>query len=179
MTIEAQTTKIDGVNYRCVCMPGWTAQALFWDLVNLLGEPVIVALTRAFQDDDNLDEEVSDVIGKTLGTAVYSLISRVDAETGTKLMRRALIGVQAEGVGTTDDALVDKFDEHFRGRSWAAMRVFMWALQVNYRDFLDASGLQKLIPLAREAATRVSLPQTSPETSAGSQSSGSASMPTG
>jgi hypothetical protein len=178
VTIEAKTTEIDGVHYRCAMMPGWTAMALFWDLVNLLGEPVVVALTRAFQDDANLDQEVDDVAAKALATAAYSLFSKVDAETGTRLMQRALVGVQAEGVGTTDSALVEKFDEHFRGKSWAALRVFLWSLQVNYRDFLDASGLQNLIPLAGEVATKVTLRRTSPATSAESASPGSAATPT-
>jgi hypothetical protein len=174
MTIEAKTTEIDGVKYRCVMMPGWTATELFFDLVNLLGEGVVVALTRAFQDDKNLDEEVDGVVAKALATASYSLFSKVDAQTGRQLMERALIGVHAEGVGMTDAALVEAFDEHFRGRTWAAMSVFIWSLQVNFRDFLDASGLRDLIPLAREVATKVTIQRTSPGTSEESASSVSA-----
>ena len=178
MTIEAQNTKIDGVTYRCVMMPGWTSIELFWDLVNLLGEGVVVALTQAFQSDENMDKEVSDVAAKALGSAAYSMFGKLDAEAGTRLMKRALVGVQAEGVSTTDTGLLEEFDDHFRGRSWAAMLVFIWALKVNYRDFLEESGLLAMLPVAREAATKVSIRRTSPETSEASASSVSAAAPT-
>lgn len=163
---------VDGVAYICKKMPGWTSVELLADLTSIVGEPLVLALSKALDVDGELEEE--DIISMAQ-RAAFQLFDRIDAETSRRLMSKALLGVCAEKLGHEDDALINAFDDHFRGKPLAAIKLFVWSLEVNYRSFLDVSGFRKLLSRAKEVAddTMVLSRQTSPSSTPSDETSDS------
>lgn len=185
---EEQYRKIDGTDYVCRPLPGWDGVGLFFDLVAMIGEPAMMMITRAFSESGKVDDDGNPVLdedgnpvgidadaGEIVGAGVYSFVSKLSAARGVGIMKQVFAEVKTgDGTELGNDA---DFNLHFKGETFAALRVFVWALQVNYQSFLDGSRLSGILGKLQGAATKAagaageaSSPETSPPSSQSSAS---------
>lgn len=148
---KAEFKEIDGYKYRCDMMPVRRAQRTWIDLLSTLGGPAIEAIASG------MDNEEQDAIA--LLTASISVIAQKLEGTVSERLIEAVF----EGVSTTEGEGEDilelkpwdaKFESHFHGRLLTLYKVWAWAVQVNYSDFLDAAqslGLDQSLKLGKQA----------------------------
>lgn len=143
---ETQYKEIDGHRYSCTMMPVRKAHQTWVELVAVLGQPVVSAIGRASQDQDQQVQEL-------ISSAASMALMNIDAEVADRLLASLFDGVRADGIGEWEpwDA---KFDAHFRGKVFSMYKVWAWSLQVNYQDFLDAArglGLNEMLETGKSA----------------------------
>lgn len=158
---DEQLKEIDGYKYSCTMMPVRKAHQTWVELVSVLGQPVLAGIARASTDQE---QQVSELISSAASMALMNL----EGEASDRLLANLFDGVYLEGEGELE-AWTPKFDAHFRGRIYAMYKVWAWALEVNYRDFLDAArglGLSQLVKAGKtELQTRLTQTQESGESS--------------
>lgn len=175
--MEKVRTEINKVTYACQMLPGWDGCGLFFDLVAQIGEPAMLMLTRAMADKDleNMD------VGEVVGAGAYTFFSRLRREEGVAIMKQIFVKVwKISDDGKTSICLGEdaEFNLHFAGNTMDALKVFVWALQVNYQSFLDGSRLlgafqaarSVMAPSPKKEETEYTDPPTSPPSSGSSAS---------
>jgi hypothetical protein len=142
---EVETREIDGEKYACRMMPATKGQKVLIRLTDLVGRPALVMAAGAMKgEDDNV--QLHDIID--LGTRI--IFERLTDEEADASIKDVLDGVMVENGGD----VLKNFDEHFRGRILHMYKVFAWALEVNYRDFIDAALSSDLKEVVEEAGTK-------------------------
>ena len=169
---DPQNKTIDGVTYQCKPLPGWESIGLFFELVGVLGEPTMHMITRAFSEGDVGDADAGEVIG----AGVYAFFSKLDADTGTRIMKLVFNGIVVAGDNPVVLGEEAHFNHHFTGGTLEALKVFAWGLQVNYQGFLDGSRLAEPLEAAKRAASKVFGPSAPPTSPTPSQPSASTPM---
>lgn len=142
---ETEYKEIDGIKYLCKMMPGDVAIELEAEMVQRIGRPAAAMMSRAFMSNP----EASGVAD--LGASVEGLVAgglqvflhELSPQEVREYMQKALNGVEAEGVGPihTDEV----FASHFRGSTAHMRRVFLWSMEVNFRDFFSDALSHPLI----------------------------------
>ena len=130
---------IDDLHYTITMLPASEGLAIFTRLIKLVGKPF-----AALSNSGGLDAEVS---AKLLGLALEALAENLDEEVVQKtikdLMKSAIVnGQQASKI----------FDVHFAGRMGHMMKVLVFILEVQYKDFLDGLGGLNFTSLIRPKA---------------------------
>ena len=154
-----QYNEIGGVKYVCHQLPGWDGVGLFFELTQLIGEPAMVMITRAFSESEVKDLDAGEIVG----SGIYTFLAKLSAPTGIRIMKIVFAGVRAtDEKGNAHDMGVDsKFDDHFKGETMRALKVFAWALQVNFQSFLDDGRLSGPLGAAKKAFAKAFSPPTS------------------
>lgn len=163
---KPQFKEINGHKYACTMMSVRKAHQTWIELVGTLGQPVVSAIARA---SDEPDQQAANLIPAVMSMAMMNL----QGEVADRLLVSVFDGVRVEGFGELKP-WDDQFDDHFRGRIFAMYKVWAWAVQVNYQDFLDEAqslGLGQMVTKGK-AALQTHLTQTS---ESGDQSSPSSS----
>jgi hypothetical protein len=159
MAREIKIKEIDGHRYRCDMMPIRLSHQTLISLCSTLGEPVVKAILSGMDDDDG------DVVGLLMGAIVVAM-RNLDGPVSDQLIESLFQGMQEVGDGKEDIgfplvAWDDKFNDHFHGRPLTMYKVWVWSMQVNYKDFLDAAqalGVGKAKDLGTKALTSLLTP---------------------
>lgn len=134
--IKEETKEIDGHLYSCRMMTVRAAHNTFLSLCSTLGGPVVEVLARGSDDGDG------DEIEKLIMGAISVAVQNLEGEVGEKLLKSVFTGVTFVGEGPTGFELKPwdaNFERHFTGRLFSVYKVWAWAIQVNYKDFLDGA----------------------------------------
>jgi hypothetical protein len=165
---ETEKKTIDGGNYVCSMMPATKANRIFTEIIGLVGAPAFAMVSAAFAKDEVEDVHVEQLVAS--GLQVF--LADLSPDQWDRIVFEMMDGVLVEGVGSLHDR--GKFDQHFRGRVLTMWRVWAWAMEVNFRDFLDAvrsnDVAKGLAAKAREAATKAWTTQTRTPSSQNSSS---------
>ena len=163
---ETQHTTIDEIHYACTPLDGWEGVRLFFELVSLLGESALMMITRAFAEGDIEEADAGEIVG----AGAYSFFSKLDSDKGMKIMQIVMADCYAvRGKGDAQEKIdlgtPHQFNLHFKGETLSALKVFVWAMQVNYQSFLEGSRLTGILGRLQAAMTKQE-PETaeSPET---------------
>lgn len=178
---EIERTEIGGVKYICKMLPGDVAIKLELELMQRIGRPATAMMSRAFLANPSASTT------NDLGTSVEGLIAggvnmflnEISPEKACEYMRRAMEGVFVEDVGALHEPEI--FAEHFRGDTKNMKLVFLWAMEVNFRDFFSAANSHPLIGSlikAARAALRAPTPKPSSEESSSRQTVSMTQTPT-
>ncbi len=148
---DEQYKKIDDTNYVCKPLPGWDGVGLFFNLIDVIGEPAMMMITRSFAED-----EVEADAGQVVGAGLYAFLAKLSADKGVAIMKQVFADVSFVNAKEERVPLVNEadFNLHFKGETLAALRVFVWALQVNFQSFLDASRLTGILGKLQAAASK-------------------------
>lgn len=173
--------EIGGVKYICKMLPGDVAIELELEIVQRVGRPATAMMSRAFLANPNASTT------DDLGTSVEGLIAgglnmflnELTPKEACEYMRRTMEGVLVEDIGALHEPEI--FAEHFRGDTKNMKLVFLWAMEVNFRDFFSAAHSHPLIgslikaaraalkaptpaPLSEESSSRQTVSMTQPHT---------------
>lgn len=167
---ETERTEIGGVKYLCKMLPGDVAIQLELEIVQRIGRPATAMMSRAFLANPK-SSTVND-----LGTSVEGLIAgglnmfinELTPKEACEYMRRTMEGLFVEGVGALHEPEI--FAEHFRGDTKNMKLVFLWAMEVNFRDFFSAANSHPLIGSLIKAARAALKAPTPAPSSEGSSS---------
>lgn len=160
---------IDGVKYLCKMLPGDVAIELEMELLQRIGRPATAMMSRAFLSNPNastMDDLGTSVEGLIAG-GMNVFLTELSPKDAREYMMRAMEGVEAEGVGPVHG---DAFANHFRGRMMHMKKVFVWSMEVNYRDFFSVALSHPLIGALVGSVKRAFSDQTSTPSSDGSSS---------
>lgn len=138
---EIQRKEIDGHQYVCTQMSVRKAHQTFIELVATLGQPIVVSLSRGYDED----KDASDV----LTTAASMMMMNLSRDVSDRLLANVFDGVLCDGIGKLTPWDGD-FEDHFHGRIFSMYKVWAWGIEVNYRDFLDAAQSLGLVKMAKE-----------------------------
>lgn len=161
---ERQYTEINGVNYACMPLDGWSGVRLFFEMVGLLGESAMMMITRAFNESDLEDVDAGEVVG----AGVYTLLSKLDSDKGVSIMKLVFADVYAVDKSGPEERRIElsndaDFNVHFRGETLRVLRVFAWSMQVNFQSFLDESRLTGFLGTFQAAMKKKAMPTTETE----------------
>lgn len=162
--IETQRTEIDGVKYICEMMPATKAHKVLIELLDILGRPALVAIATG-AGGKGFDAGI-DVIAEV---ASRLLTEKLTPDSSDRIIKIALDGVKAEGVGAVNEEKI--FDNHFRSRILHLYKVFAWAIRVNYMDFFNAADSNPSISGVKSLLGKVSVTLTAMMSSLDSSSS--------
>ncbi len=136
---SVERTEIDGHTYEVTQYGSRTADKILFRLIKVLGPGV-----SQIGGDKSKEQSLVDGIGGLL-----SALNPEDLEwlrdqmiACTKVIRITEKGSEAP------TPLSAMYDEHFKGRTSARMRLLVFALRVNFADFLDASALRSFVAAA-------------------------------
>lgn len=154
---ELEKKEIDGVKYACQMMPATVANTTLKRLLELTAAPTLVLASGAWSQDKGkvptpnhgiAPADLADLTEK----AVTLLFDRIPGEELNNLCRDVFNGLTCNEVGKVDENI----DDHFRGRLLHMYKVFVWCIEVNYRDFFDAGRslgiLSWIVAMAKKAA---------------------------
>lgn len=123
MACKTEKKEINGHEYSCTQLPASEAIKIQLKLTNILGESlgsVLGALvTKRDEDEDS-----------SLKSALGSLGSKLDSQDFYDLFVKMINTCAKDGKRIN-------FEQEFSGNILGAWEVFIFALQVNYRDFID------------------------------------------
>ena len=144
--------EIDGKKYRCDMMKVMAAHETLISLCATLGEPVVKGIVAGM---DDMEGDATSLIMAAISAAMRNL----DGPVSRELIESVYQGVYYVGDGKEDLGFEmkvgdDQFDDHFHGRVLTMYKVWLWSMQVNYKDFLDAAqalGIGKAKDLGKQA----------------------------
>ena len=117
------------INYGCTMLPATKAQMVFVELLDVLGHPLLMAVSKGFTDSSDL-EGIADA-------GANSLFTKLRPDNSDRLIKVLLGCVRSKGAGNLASEAV--FDKHFAGRIHHLYKVIAWSIEVNYRDFFVAA----------------------------------------
>jgi len=148
-TVENNTREIDGMTAEVFLLPPTHALKVLTRLTKIVGEPLGLAAGALLGDKpaeprgdaeappaSALQKDIPDaVIGKVLAAFTDRLDEAVVLDT-LKLVMASVHIKTAEDAGTR----TLNIDQDFRGRTLTMLKVFAFALEVNFSDFFAGAG---------------------------------------
>ncbi len=129
---KTERIEIDGNEYLITQLPGFEALETLGELTRILGPGVVRAAMGALAAGDRslLDADVG-------ANAVPALFAGISGKELRNLTERLLKTTELVSEGKRRPVL-QVFDLHFQGRTFAAFKLLWAALKVSYGDFRDA-----------------------------------------
>ncbi len=153
MSVEAKVKEIDGIGYACTMMPGRLANKTLTRLTLLVGKPALVMAAGAIEADKEEDEEK--LLLHLIRVGVEQVFRGLTPDESDEVLMALMSGVKYQGCPVERDLSdEDLFDDHFRGAMLRAYKVWAWALQCNYQDFLDAVRSNRTLSKIQAVGTK-------------------------
>lgn len=132
--------EIDGMRFMLQKFPGEDSGILFFDLVNVLGESLVMFfVTGAFKAESDVQDQ--DVVGHIM-KAIQSFNGAGDSRAKMDLVKRIISRVRVYD-DSGSKAIPVNFNQHFTGALMTAFKLAREVLSYEYKDFLAASPIAK------------------------------------
>lgn len=167
---ESKTREIDGRLYEAVPLLPMVGLKVLTRISKLIGEPLGIAgsillgadgdVAEAPGPEDDVEAGVSaldrdlddDVLGKVIGKVIVAFTNRLDEVEVVDTVKTLLSTVQVQGESDNGTRRI-VIDVDFGGaKLLSLLKVVSFAIEVNFSDFLGASGASGLIARAQSAA---------------------------
>lgn len=165
--LPTQAVHIGSFDYEFTLLQVEVGHPLRWDLIGLLGEPLMQALAGAVAGKDIGDLEVDKVL-----SGLSSLFRRLDPKFVMRLQQTFIGVTRYRGLGGEWTELGQTWQLHFAGK-YHELDQLTWAhLRGNYLGFLDDSVVwPALVRAGQRALSAVRSRTTSPSTGTSGESS--------
>jgi hypothetical protein len=171
MGLPAHTVRIGSHEYEFNLLPVEVGHPLRWELIGLLGEPLLQALAGAAEGKGLGDMEVDKVLAGLSG-----VFRRLDPKFVMRLQQTFVSVTRYRGLGGEWTDLGRTWVVHFAGKYHELDQLTFEHLKANYLSFLDDSaGWQALVRAGQRALSGA----TSPSTSHATGMSGASSVASG
>lgn len=169
--LSAHTARIGSFEYEFNLLPVEIGHPLRWELIGLLGEPLLQSLAGAAEGKGLGELEVDKVLSGLAG-----LFQRLDPKFVWRLQQTFVNVTRYRGLGGEWTELSRTWQVHFAGKYHELDQLTFAHLKANYLAFLDDSaGWQALVRAGQRALSGAPFPSTSPSTG----TSGASSVATG